>query len=153
MENENKIQVSKEEITTIVENHKGEEFLLFKEDEKETYNATTIKVGYYCPQKDEVYGDIANWGFTQDDIENGEIEPGIFVIEYTGSSSVRNADITPLFRGYNTIAEEKTNWVRALVYEARTSWFKAPNPGTLNQQGWGSSDIICKYCNKCKDCI
>ena len=140
--------LTKEEIKKIVANHEGEEFLLFKEDEKETYNATTIKVGYYCPQKDEVYDNLENWGLTQDDVE-----PGIFVIEYTGSSSVRNADITPLFRGYNTVAEEKTNWARALVYEARTSWFEATHPDSLIQQGWGSADIICRYHNKCKDCI
>jgi len=123
-----KIQIPNEKMKKMVKNHEGEQIILLTEGNKNSYNFTSIRVGYYCPEKDVIYDSMENWGFTQADIEDGVIDPGIYVVETYGTGSCENEYICPLFAGYNTQAEESTNWARALVYEAQTNWFEAEHP-------------------------
>lgn len=136
----------------MVENHQGEVFLLLKEEEENSYHSVTIEVGYYSPQKNEIFGDLENWGFTSADIKSGDVIPGVYVVESYGTSGARNDYICELFADWNTQAEEETNWARALKYEAQTSWFEAPHmKESLREQGWGDNDI-CRYHQKCEQC-
>lgn len=147
--------LTKEQINNMVANHAGEELLLLKVDNDQfegAYHAITIAVGYHCPQKDEIYSDLEGFGFTAEDLLNGEVEAGIYLVETYGSGSARNDDVTPLFAGFRTQVEEQNNWVQALIYEARTSWFEATHPKSLGEQGW-HKEYLCRYCNNCnKSC-
>ena len=126
-----KIEIPKTKMQKMVKNHEGEQIILFTESDESSYNFTSIRVGYYCPEKDVIYDSMENWGFTQADIEDGVINPGIYAVDTYGTygtSNCENEYICPLFAGYNTQAEEKMNWARALVYEAQTNWFEAEHP-------------------------
>lgn len=145
--------LTNEQIKAIVSNHKGEELLLFKEEDQNGYHSITIEVGFYDLRHETVISSLEDWGYTSSDVENGLLQEGIFVVESYGTSGARNDYICPLFDGYNTQAEEQINWVRALVYETKAAYFEAEHPGRLNEQGWGQASTICNYCKKCSNCV